>query len=154
MDEASGKASAPSVALASISECHTGALLCLKAYAGGDGAVFSGGEDGAIRMWTTVGMQMFYGLEKDGFATEWRLGSPVTQLNVTGLKAATVGLNFEGAKIVCATGNEEVHEFPIDPERLRAMECEWSLGSPFSVVWAWRDPIKVPPPRSKYLSHD
>ena len=145
MNQESGFAGAPHVTLLSVAECHTGAITCLDVFSGSDGAVFSGGEDGVIRMWTTGSMQPFYTLQKDGFATEWKLGAAVRHLSVAGLKPATVGLDFENGRIVCATGCQchEIHDFPIDPDKLRGMECEWSPLSPFSVVWAWKDPIRI-----------
>ena len=101
----------------------------------GDGCVSTCSDDGAVRLWT-LQLQAFYSLQKDGFASEWRLEGPVKHMALSGIKAAQVGLDLQHARVACAT-SYELHEFSLDPETIRANECEWSLAQPFSVVWAW-----------------
>ncbi len=118
-----------------VSECHAGSVCCIHVMADGDGCISTCGDDGSVRLWT-LQLQAFYSLQKDGFASEWRLEGPVSYMVLSGLKAAQVGLDLQRARIVCAT-EYELHEFSIDPETLRKNECEWSVAQPFSVVWAW-----------------
>lgn len=72
-----------------VNECHEGAVRCVSLMDEGDGGIFTGGDDGAVRLWT-MALQKFFSLQKDGFASEWLLGAPVMHLTVQGLRAAQV----------------------------------------------------------------